>query len=118
MVVDAAVARRLVSTEVDAARLAGLVHRLVRVPSFQTERFEADPQLQRFIGQTVRREPTALGLSSETDSIGNLVIRIGPRQAERRAIVFGDRDRHGEGKGRKAATSGQQLLWGTRSKTL
>lgn len=89
MIVDEAVAGRLVATGVDAPRVAGLVQRLVRAPSFQTEQFEADPQLQRFIGETVRRETTALGLPSEIDPIGNLVIRIGPRQAERRAIVLG-----------------------------
>jgi len=75
--------------EIDAARLTGLVQRLVRAPSFQTERFEADPDLQRFIGETVRRETAALGLPSETDAMGNLVVRVGPRDAERRAIVFG-----------------------------
>ncbi len=73
---------------IDTARLTGIVQRLVRAPSFQTERFEADPDLQRFIGETVRGETTALGLPSERDPMGNLVVRIGPRQAERRAIVF------------------------------
>lgn len=74
--------------EIDAQRLTGLVQRLVRAPSYQTERFEADPGVQRFIGETVRGEATALGLSSQTDPMGNLVLRLGPRDAERRAIVF------------------------------
>lgn len=74
--------------EIDAARLTGLVQRLVRAPSYQTERFEADPDLQRFIAETVRRETESLGLPSETDPMGNLVVRLGPRDAERRAIVF------------------------------
>jgi acetylornithine deacetylase/succinyl-diaminopimelate desuccinylase-like protein len=86
--VDEVLLKRLVVTEIDAARVTGIVQRLVRAPSFQTERFEADPELQRFIGETVRRETSALGLPSETDSMGNLVVRIGPQDAERRAIVF------------------------------
>jgi acetylornithine deacetylase/succinyl-diaminopimelate desuccinylase-like protein len=76
------------SVEIDAVRLTGIVQRLVRAPSYQTERFEADPHVQRFIGETVRREVEALGLSSSTDSMGNLVVRLGSRDAERRAIVF------------------------------
>lgn len=79
---------RLVETEVDAERVTGITQRLVRAPSFQTERFEADPELQRFLGETVSRETAALGLPSERDAMGNLVVRIGPRETERRAIVF------------------------------
>lgn len=74
--------------EIDAARLTGIVQRLVRAPSYQTERFEADPGVQRFISETVRGEATALGLSSLSDPMGNLVVRLGPRDAGRRAIVF------------------------------
>jgi acetylornithine deacetylase/succinyl-diaminopimelate desuccinylase-like protein len=68
--------------------VTGIVQRLIRAPSFQTDRFEADPEVQRFIGETVRGETTALGLSSERDAMGDLIVRIGPRDAERRAIVF------------------------------
>lgn len=74
--------------EIDAGRVTGIVQRIVRAPSFQTERFEADPEVQRFIGETVGRETTALGLPWERDSMGNLVVRVGPRRAERRAIMF------------------------------
>lgn len=76
------------SVAIDAARLTGIVQRLVRAPSYQTERFEADPEIQRFIAETVRGEATALGLTSSTDPMGNLVVRLGPRDAQRRAIVF------------------------------
>ena len=74
--------------EIDTQRLTGLVQRLVRAPSFQTERFEADPEVQRFLAETVRGEAAALGLSSSSDAMGNLVMRIGPRDAQRRAILF------------------------------
>lgn len=76
------------SVDIDATRLTGIVQRLVRTASYQTERFEADPGVQRFIADTVRGEAAALGLASTTDPMGNLVIRLGPRHAERRAIVF------------------------------
>ena len=59
--------------EIDAGRVTGIVQRIVRGPSFQTERFEADPEVQRFIGETVGRETTALGLPWQRDSMGNLV---------------------------------------------
>ena len=74
--------------EIDTARLTGIVQRLVRATSSQTERFEADPDLQRFISETVRGETAALGLRSQTGPMGNLVVRLGPRDAERRVIVF------------------------------
>jgi len=74
--------------EIDARRLIGIVQRLVQAPSFQTDRFEADPEVQKFIAEAVGREATALGLAWERDSMGSLVVRIGPRQAARRAIVF------------------------------
>jgi len=74
--------------EIDAQRLTGIVQRLLRAASYQTDRFEADPGVQRFIGETVRSEATALGLQSETDPMGNLVMRLGPRDAGPRAIVF------------------------------
>jgi acetylornithine deacetylase/succinyl-diaminopimelate desuccinylase-like protein len=74
--------------DVDAERVTGILQRLLRAPSFQTDRFEADPEVQRFIGETVCEEARALGLSSERDRMGDLIIRIGPRRAERRAILF------------------------------
>jgi acetylornithine deacetylase len=76
------------AVEIDAARFTALLQRLVRAPSFQTDRFEADPGVQRFLAETVRGEAAALGLDSETGPMGNLVIRLGPRDAERRAILF------------------------------
>ena len=74
--------------EIDAQRVTAIVQRLVRAPSFQTDRFEADPDVQRFIGETVCQEARALGLTSERDVMGDLIIRIGPRHADRRAILF------------------------------
>ena len=73
--------------EIDARRLTAIVQRLVQAPSYQTDRFEADPDVQKFIGETVGREATALGLAWERDPMGNLVVRIGPR-SDRRVIVF------------------------------
>src|SRR5262245_42011845 len=74
--------------EIDAKRVTGIVQRLVQAPSFQTDRFEADPDVQKFIGETVGREATALGLPWARDPMGNLVVRVGPPEAARRAIVF------------------------------
>src|SRR5262245_26698726 len=74
--------------EIDARRLTAIVQRLVQAPSYQTDRFEADPEVQKFIGETVGREVTALGLPWARDPMGNLVVRIGPSGAARRVIVF------------------------------
>ena len=74
--------------EIDAERVTAIVQRLVRAPSFQTERFEADPDVQRFLAETVCDQAHALGLTSEQDAMGDLVMRIGRRDADRRVIVF------------------------------
>lgn len=86
---DAEQIRELVLTEIEQDQVVALVQRLVRVPSYQTALLEADPNLQRFIRETVKREVDNLALPSQTDPMGNLIIRIGPREAKKRIIIFG-----------------------------
>lgn len=74
--------------DIDEGRVTAIVQRLVRAPSFQTDRFEADPEVQRFLGETVSKETSALGLTAERDAMGDLIVRVGPRTATRRVLLF------------------------------
>lgn len=86
---DVVQVQRLIREGIDEDGLVSLVQRLVRVPSYQTAHLEADPDLQRFIRETVKSETDALGLPADIDPMGNLIIRMGRPDAKKRIIVFG-----------------------------
>ncbi|MBI2372263.1 MAG: M20/M25/M40 family metallo-hydrolase [Deltaproteobacteria bacterium] len=53
---------------------------MVRVPSFQTDQFEADPQVRAFIAEWVRPRVAQLAAGqARLDAMGNLLWRMGPR---------------------------------------
>lgn len=70
----------------DESELESLLARLVRSPSTQTERFEADPGIQSYLRGTVAGAAVELGLEPDFDSMGNLVVRVG--QGRPRALIF------------------------------
>jgi acetylornithine deacetylase len=70
----------------DQSEVESLLARLVRCPSTQTERFEADPGIQSYLRETVAGAAIDLGLEPHFDSMGNLVVRVG--QGRRRALIF------------------------------
>lgn len=72
----------------DEAAVEAILARLVRAPSTQTERFEADPAIQSYLRETVAEVAAGLGLEVAFDAMGNLVVRVG-RPGGRRALVFG-----------------------------
>jgi acetylornithine deacetylase/succinyl-diaminopimelate desuccinylase-like protein len=65
-----------------------LLQRLVRYPSVQTELQEEDPGVKAFITDCVAPEIAALGLGSgRYDGMGNLIVELGPADADR-SILF------------------------------
>jgi acetylornithine deacetylase len=56
----------------------GLLVELLRYPSVQTERFEADPQLKAFIAEMIGPRLAGLtGSAAAIDAMGNLIWRLG-----------------------------------------
>ena len=62
--------------------------RFVRYPSPQTERFEAEPQVQGFIGECVAPLVVELGLPARRDGMGNLLIEFGPETRQRSLLLM------------------------------
>ena len=60
----------------------------VRYPSPQTERFEQEPQVQSFIAEQVVPLVQALGLPWRRDSMGNLLVELGPERADRSLMLM------------------------------
>ena len=65
-----------------------ILHRLLASPSVQTDLFEEDPAIRGYLRETVAAVAIELGLQPEYDSMGNLVVRVGP-SGPRRSLIFG-----------------------------
>jgi acetylornithine deacetylase len=77
----------ILDNELDEAELVALTKQLVRIPSPQTQLMEADPAVQEFIG--VCAEILAgRGLEGRRDSMGNLLIEVGPSSADRALMIM------------------------------
>ncbi len=63
--------------------------RFVRHPSQQTERMEAEPEVLGFVRDCVKPLADELGLPGRFDAMGNYLIELGPRGAERSLAFFG-----------------------------
>ena len=55
----------------------------VRHASPQTEKYEAEPQVQSLIGEKVLPVVQKLGLASRRDKMGNLIVELGPQNSDR-----------------------------------
>jgi acetylornithine deacetylase/succinyl-diaminopimelate desuccinylase-like protein len=60
----------------------------VRHPSPQTEAFEQEPQVQSFIGEQVVPLVKKLGLPWRRDQMGNLLVELGPKRADRSLMLM------------------------------
>jgi len=69
-------------------RLVEWAQTFVRRPSAQTERFEADPAVQSFIGECVQPLLDGLGHRSRRDAMGNLIAEAGPADAPRSVMIL------------------------------
>ena len=62
---------------VPADKLTAWAQALVRRPSPQTERFEAEPAVQSFLSECVRPLLEGEGLAVRADAMGNLIAEAG-----------------------------------------
>jgi acetylornithine deacetylase len=76
------------SVLIEEEAVAALAQRLVRFASPQTERMEAELAVQNFIGDCVAPLLGERGLHGRRDRMGNLLIELGPRQADRSLILM------------------------------
>ena len=67
--------------------LIAWTQRFVRYPSPQTDLFEAEPAVLGFIDECVAPLVAELGLPCRKDSMGNLLVELGPTSADR-GILF------------------------------
>jgi acetylornithine deacetylase len=70
------------------ADLIAWAQRFVRYPSPQTERFEAEPRVQGFIGECVMPLVRDLGLPARRDRMGNLICELGPEGGDRSLLLM------------------------------
>jgi acetylornithine deacetylase len=79
---------RLPEGLIDEAELVGLAQELARFPSPQTDKMEAEPAVQNFIGNCVVPLLAARGLTGTRDAMGNLVIELGDKNADRSLLLM------------------------------
>jgi acetylornithine deacetylase len=73
---------------IDQNELVHLAQTLVRFPSPQTDRMEAEPAVQAFIGECVAPELAERGFTGRRDRMGNLLIEAGPTEAGRSLLLM------------------------------
>src|SRR6185312_9932477 len=73
---------------VDEKALVKIAQQLVRFASPQTGLMEAEPAVQSFIGGCVAPLLAARGLQGRRDRMGNLLIELGPADADRSLILM------------------------------
>ena len=61
---------------------------VVRHPSPQTERFEYEPQVQSFIADEIVPLVAKLGLPARRDSMGNVIVELGPERADKSLMLM------------------------------
>src|SRR5690242_3366041 len=74
--------------EVSTDEMIKWTQAFVRHPSPQTEKFEAEPQVQSFIGEQVVPLVEKLGLPARRDRMGNLLVEIGPEGSDRSLMLM------------------------------
>ena len=74
---------------IDTARLLDWAQRIARTPSQQTDRFEAEPEVQAFIRDCVVPILAEAVIAARIDAMGNAIAEIGPRDASRSLLLMG-----------------------------
>ncbi len=77
-----------VSPEVPRERLTEWVQRFIRHPSEQTDQMEADPAVLSFISDCARPLVEELDMTPRFDGMGNMIVEMGPADAERRLMFM------------------------------
>jgi acetylornithine deacetylase len=86
---EAQVAKRLIEKNLQYDEVKRLAVKLVRHPSPQTARLEAEPQVLALITDVIKPELEQAGLHPAIDKLGNLILRIRGRQPSGRVILVG-----------------------------
>jgi acetylornithine deacetylase len=77
-----------ISSTIGEATLIEWARLFVRHPSQQAALFERQPEVQSFIGECVAPLAVQLNLPTRRDGMGNLLVEIGPPEAERSLILM------------------------------
>jgi acetylornithine deacetylase len=72
---------------ISTSAIAEWTRAFVRHPSPQTERFEHEPQVQSFIGETIVPLLQRLALPCRRDPMGNVLVELGPERANRSLML-------------------------------
>ena len=73
---------------VDESTLIAWAQKFARYPSQQTALFEQEPEVQGFIADCVMPVVRELGLPSRRDPMGNLLVEIGPQNADKSLMLM------------------------------
>lgn len=73
---------------INERELVAIAQTLARFPAPQTALMEAEPQVQAFIGDCVVPLLAQRGLSGKRDAMGNLVIEVGSKSADRSLLLM------------------------------
>lgn len=76
------------SPAIDETALLEVAQQLVRFPSPQTAQMEAEPAVQSFIGDCVAPLLAERALRGRRDRMGNLLIELGPADADRSLVLM------------------------------
>jgi acetylornithine deacetylase len=76
------------SAAVDRSTLIAWAQRFARYPSQQTARFEQEPEVQGFIADCVMPLVAELGLPARRDRMGNLLVEVGPANADQSLFLM------------------------------
>jgi acetylornithine deacetylase len=79
---------RLPSGLIDEAELVGVAQQLVRFASPQTDKMEAEPAVQSFISDCVMPMLASRALTGTRDAMGNLVVDLGDKDADRSMLLM------------------------------
>ena len=83
--------RTAIENRISRERAKALLIELVRVPSPQTERFEAEPLLARFIREAVEPRLRAMGIADiRYDAMSNLIATFGENATGRSLMLIGN----------------------------
>ena len=86
---DAQVVQKLVERNLGYDEVKGLVVKLIRHPSPQTAKLEAEPQVLALIRDVVKPELEQIGLHPFIDKMGNLILHLKGRARNDRLILVG-----------------------------
>jgi acetylornithine deacetylase/succinyl-diaminopimelate desuccinylase-like protein len=86
---EAQIVKKLIEKNLQYEEVKRLAVKLVRQPSPQTAKLEAEPQVLALITDVVKPELEQVGFHPVVDKVGNLILRVKGRQPTGRLILVG-----------------------------